>query len=271
MGRGKVYLVGAGPGEPKLLTLRALEIMRAADVVVYDRLVSKAVLDLIPERAVKLYAGKAAGHNCVPQEEINKLMISKAKDGYSVVRLKGGDPFLFARGGEEAQELRTEGVDFEVVPGVSSALAVPAYAGIPLTHRRLSSSFAIVTGHEAPLEKGSRVNWSKLASSVDTIVILMGVTTLPKASRELMAGGLSPETPVAAIEWGTTEKQRTVLFTLSEAAEGKALGQINPPSVIVVGEVAALAKELNWFNKDHPDVLMGIMTLVQARRQQKSS
>ncbi len=235
-----------------LLTLRALEVIRIADVVVYDRLVGEEILQLVPERALKFYVGKTPQRHLVPQEEINDLLISQAKMGKNVVRLKGGDPFIFARGGEEVQALKAAKTDFEIVPGITSAFAAPAYAGIPLTHRNYSSSVAIVTGHQGQSKHETAIKWARLASSVDTIVIVMGVATLRKIAGELITGGLSPETPVAAIEWATTKKQKTLIFKLGEAAKGEICGSLKSPSVIVVGKVVSLAGEPIWAHKEQP-------------------
>lgn len=246
MGHGKVFLVGAGPGDHKLLTIRAQELLKRADVVIYDRLVSKSILKLISKKAKKIYVGKELGRHELSQEKINELMISMALEGKKVVRLKGGDPFLFGRGGEEAEALADNDIDFEVVPGVTSALAAPAYAGIPLTHRNFSSSVAIVTGHQA--EKSERVvNWSKLASAVDTIVILMGVERLESITNNLIEGGLSSNTPVAIIEWGTMKRQRNLTGKLGTIAEEAKKKNVKPPAVIVIGEVVNLGRKLSWF------------------------
>jgi uroporphyrin-III C-methyltransferase len=246
MGRGKVFLVGAGPGDHRLLTIRAFELLRKADVVIYDRLVAKSILKLVPKKAKKIYVGKKSGKHELPQERINELMINKALDGKKVVRLKGGDPFLFGRGGEEAEALADNDIDFEVIPGVTSALAAPAYAGIPLTHREYSSSVAIVTGHQA--ENAEKVvNWSKLASSVDTIVILMGVERLESITNNLIEGGLKSDTPVAIIEWGTMKRQRSLIGKLGTIAKEAKERNVKPPAVIVVGEVAKLGRKLSWF------------------------
>ncbi|MDI9644827.1 MAG: uroporphyrinogen-III C-methyltransferase [Candidatus Verstraetearchaeota archaeon] len=244
--KGKVFLVGAGPGDPGLLTLRAAEILKGAEVVVYDRLVNASILGMVPEGAEMLYVGKMPRRHEVPQEEITKLLIEKAREGKVVVRLKGGDPFLFGRGGEEAEALVSEGIDFEVVPGVTSAIAVPAYAGIPLTHRDYSSSVTIVTGHRAG--DGTRsVDWGKIARSADTIVVLMGVESLDAIARGLIDGGLSPETPAAVIEKGTTEDQKVVVGTVGTIVQRAREGGVEPPAVIVVGGVAALGGKLSWF------------------------
>ncbi len=246
LGKGKVYLVGAGPGDPKLLTLRAFDIIGAADIVIFDRLVSEQILKLIPEDASKIYVGKRPrSKDAISQSEINQILIQQAEQGKTVVRLKSGDPLIFSRGGEEAEALRAAGIEFEIIPGISSALGAPAYAGIPLTHRDFSSSVAIVTGQEDPASLKSRINWSQLAQSVDTIVILMGVERLQQITKELIAGGLSKETPVAAIESGTTENQKTTLFNLESAALGHVKHLVRPPSIIVIGEVANMAKRFN--------------------------
>jgi uroporphyrin-III C-methyltransferase len=248
MGYGKVYLVGAGPGDPKLLTLKALEVLQNADVVMYDRLISEGVLRLIPEKAEKIYVGKSPGKHALTQDEINELMIREAMKGKTVVRLKNGDPFIFSRGGEEAEALASMNIEFEVVPGVSSAFAVPAYAGIPLTHRQYSSSVAVVTGSQA-LDAPKKINWGKLAGAVDTIVVLMGLRHLREIAGQLIDGGLNPDTPVAIIEWGTTEYQRTLIGRLSTIADVAEKAAFKPPSVIVIGEVVNLGRRLSWFKK----------------------
>jgi len=248
MGCGRVFLVGAGPGDPKLLTLKAFEVLKAADVIIYDRLVNKVILEFASEKAEKIYVGKARGKHSYTQEKINELMIKAALEGKTVVRLKGGDPFLFGRGGEEAEALAEKGINFEVVPGVSSALAAPAYAGIPLTHRVYASSIAIVTGSQAE-DAGKPVQWEKLAGAVDTLVILMGLEPLQNISETLMRGGLSPDTPAAVIEWGTLKKQRVLIGKLSKIADEAYAKKFKPPAVIVVGEVANLGRKLSWFKK----------------------
>jgi uroporphyrin-III C-methyltransferase len=234
---GIVYLVGAGPGAPGLITVRGLELIRAAEVIVYDRLVSPALIEEAPQSALRIFAGKTAGYHSLPQEEINALLIEHARAGRKVVRLKGGDPFVFGRGGEEVEALAEAGVAYEVVPGVSAAIAVPAYAGIPLTHRRLSSSFAVITGHEA-CKPGAKVDWTRLATAVDTLVVLMGLSNLPRIAAALISHGRAAKTPAAVIGSGTTEKQCVVVATLEDIAE-KAKS-VPPPAVIVIGEVAGL-------------------------------
>lgn len=249
MSKGKVYIVGAGPGDPGLLTVRAAEVLRGAEVVVYDRLVAPEVLKLIKRSARRIYAGKKIGAALV-QERINNIMVAEAKKGRIVVRLKGGDPMIFGRGGQEAEFLVQHHIDYEVVPGITSAIAAPAYAGIPLTHRAHSSSVLIVTGHQAASESGKTLNWKAMASAADTIVILMGAATISRRAKDLLAGGLSEDTPVAVIEWATTRKQKTKLFSLGALADIQRAGAINPPCVIVVGAVASLAKKLDWFRVD---------------------
>jgi uroporphyrin-III C-methyltransferase len=241
---GKVYLVGAGPGDRGLLTVRGLELLRSAHVVVYDQLVSAAILAEASRAAIKIYVGKHAGAHCIAQDHINGVLVDYARMGYDVVRLKGGDPFVFGRGGEEASALADAGVPFEIVPGVSSAIAVPAYAGIPLTHRGYASSFAVVTGHPAR-NANSSVDWAKLARAVDTLVILMGVKNLPQIVADLLRGGVSQETPVAVIRWGTTAEQQSVIGTLDNIAERAA--HLESPAVIVLGKVVELSGTLQWF------------------------
>ena len=249
---GRVYLVGAGPGDPGLMTVRGLEALRRADVVVYDRLVNPLLLDEAPMTARRIFAGKHAGAHCLPQSRINALLIDEAREGHVVVRLKGGDPFVFGRGGEEALALDDAGIPFEVVPGVSAAVAVPAYAGIPVTHRGLGSSFAVVTGHEDPDKGAPTVDWGRLATAVDTLVVLMGVKSLPRIVAELIAHGRSPATPVALIRWGTTEAQETVIGTLSDIVTHAARARLEPPVLTVIGDVVRLRDRLEWFEAHRP-------------------
>ena len=246
MKKGKVYLVGAGPGDPGLMTVRGLELLRRAETVVYDRLVNPVLLEEAPSEALRLFVGKGSGFHTLPQERINDILIAQARRGSLVVRLKGGDPFIFGRGGEEAEALLAAGVSFEVVPGVSSAVAVPAYAGIPLTHRKLSSSFAVITGHEACKAEPS-VDWERLSTAVDTLVVLMGLKNFPLIVGKLLAHGRAPETPVALIRWGTTEEQETVVGTLADIIDKAAA--LQPPVVVVIGEVVALRDKLHWFDE----------------------
>ena len=247
MKKGKVYLVGAGPGDQGLLTTKAQEILKRADVIVYDRLIARQILQGLPKRIVKIYVGKRSGTHSIPgQDAIPNILVTNAEKGKLVVRLKGGDPFLLGRGGEEAQKLREAGVDFEVVPGITSALAVPAYAGIPVTHRKYASSVAIVTGHEDP-KKSKRVDWNKLATAVDTIVILMGIDNLQPILKSLVEGGRNPETPVAIVERGTTRRQRVTVGKIRTMAAQAVERRIAAPAVIIVGDVVSLQKELAWF------------------------
>ncbi|HEY2990018.1 MAG TPA: uroporphyrinogen-III C-methyltransferase [Candidatus Binatia bacterium] len=242
---GKVYLVGAGPGDPGLLTVRGLDLIRQAEVIIYDRLVNPALLEEAPSAAARIFAGKATGLHSLPQEEINELMIAHARRGRRVIRLKGGDPFVFGRGGEEAEALAAAGIQFEVVPGVSSAMSVPAYAGIPLTHRQLSSSFAVITGHEA-CKAGAKIDWQRLATGIDTLVVLMGLKNLPRIAAQLIAHGRAPATPIALIRWGTTQKQEVVTGTLADIIDKSQ--SLRPPVVIVIGEVVKLRMKLDWFD-----------------------
>ncbi|HYA02261.1 MAG TPA: uroporphyrinogen-III C-methyltransferase [Syntrophobacteria bacterium] len=263
---GFVHLVGAGPGDPGLITVKAVERLRRAEVVIYDYLANDSLLDMAPPEAERIYVGKKAGAHAMSQEEINRLLVEKGRVSV-VVRLKGGDPFIFGRGGEEALALKEAGIPFEVVPGVTSAIAVPAYAGIPLTHRDLTSSVAFVTGHEVPGKDTSAIHWDRLATGVGTIVFLMGVRHLDHIASQLMTCGRAPETPVAVIRWGTTPEQQTVTGTLATIGDIAATVGISPPAIIVVGEVAALRQELNWF-EGRP--LFGKTILVTRAREQAS-
>lgn len=248
MVHGKVYLVGAGPGDPKLLTLRAAELLAKADIVIYDRLISKSILKLAPKTARKIYVGKRSGKHEVPQNKINELLVTAASEARTVVRLKGGDPFLFGRGGEEAETLAEKNIDFEVVPGVTSAVATPEYAGIPLTHRDYASAVAIVTGHRAG-DSGKPVKWDKLVSAVNTIVILMGMESLEAIVKKLQQGGLDLNKPVTIVEQGTTKNQRTFTGKLNTIVDEAKKNNVKPPAVIVIGDVAELGRKLAWFKK----------------------
>ena len=248
MAAGKVYLVGAGPGDPQLLTIKAVKLLKEADVVIFDRLVSEDIMCLAPEKAEKIYVGKRTGNHEVPQEKITEIIIEKAQAGGKIVRLKGGDPFVFGRGGEEAEALVEKGIEFEVVPGISSSVAAPMYAGIPLTHRDYAASVAIITGHRAG-DAEKPIDWAKIAAAVDTMVILMGVESLDGIVGKLLEGGVSPSKPVAIVESGTYPKQRTLISTLGNIVKDVEEKQIKPPSVIVIGEVANLGRKLAWFKK----------------------
>ena len=248
MVRGKVYLVGAGPGDPKLLTLRGAELLAKADIVIYDRLVGSSILKLAPKAAKKIYVGKQSGKHEVPQDKINALLVKAAGEGRTIVRLKGGDPFLFGRGGEEAEVLLENNIAFELVPGVTSAIAAPEYAGIPLTHRDYASAVAVVTGHRAG-DAGRPLKWDKLASAVDTIVVLMGMESIEAIVKKLIEGGMDPNRPVAVVEQGTTKNQRVFIAQLDNIVDEAKKNNVKPPAVIVIGEVAQLGRKLSWFKK----------------------
>jgi len=252
--RGKVFLVGAGPGDAELITLKGLRCLRKADVVIYDRLIGPELLDEASSQAERVFVGKASGRHSIKQEEINALLIKYARQGRVVVRLKGGDPFVFGRGGEEALALAQAGIPFEVVPGISSAIAVPAYAGIPVTQRGLASSVTIVTGHEQTSCGSYDVNWEALAMVGGTLVILMGVETLPEITQRLLNAGLHPDTPVAVIQQGTVPQQRMVADTLVSIAERARAAKIASPAVTVIGAVVALSDLLTWFETLTPQL-----------------
>jgi uroporphyrin-III C-methyltransferase len=252
---GKVFLVGAGPGDPELITLKGLRSLRKADVVVYDRLICLDLLDEAPSQARRVFAGKASGRHSMKQQEINALLITYARRGCIVVRLKGGDPFVFGRGGEEALALAQAGIPFEVVPGVSSAIAVPAYAGIPVTQRDLVSSVTIVTGHDQQSSGSSGVNWEALATLGGTLVILMGVEMLSHITQRLLSGGLNPDTPAAVIQQGTVPQQRVVKDTIVGIAERAWAARITSPAVVVIGAVVALSDPLAWFETLTPQLM----------------
>ncbi len=245
---GKVYLVGAGPGDPGLITLKGIQCLNKAEVVVYDNLLDKHLLEQSPAGAEKIYVGKRAGKHAKIQSEINRLLVDKAREGKTVVRLKGGDPFVLGRGGEEAETLAEAGISYEVVPGITSAVAVPAYAGIPVTHRALASSFAVITGHEDPGKESSNIAWEKLATGVDTLVFLMGMHNLPGIVAKLTEHGRPADTPVAVIKDGTSHRQITVVGTLANITARIEESQLSAPAVIVVGEVVNLREKLAWFD-----------------------
>lgn len=257
-----VYLVGAGAGDIGLLTLKACEVLKVADVVIYDRLADDAILNLCAG-AKKIYVGKEAGKHTLKQAEINQLLVDEARQNKIVVRLKGGDPFVFGRGGEEALYLRENDLPFEIIPGVTSAIAVPAYAGIPVTHRGIATSFAVVTGHEDPTKPESSIRWEKLSTAVDTLIFLMGVANLPQIVAKLIEFGRNPDTPAALIRWGTKPNQETFVSTLKEAPNVKIL----PPAIFIVGEVVNLREQLKWF-ETRP--LFGKKILVTRARAQAS-
>jgi uroporphyrinogen III methyltransferase/synthase len=247
MNKGKVYIIGAGPGDPGLITLKAVEALRLADVVIYDNLVNEELLKYAPARARFIYAGKQGGDHTLSQDKINDLLAKEARDGNIVARLKGGDPFIFGRGGEEAEVLAGQGVPFEVVCGVTSAIAVPAYAGIPLTHRGLTSTVAFVTGHEDPTKEKSDIDWQALAG-IGTLVFLMGVKNLGLITDALISHGKSPDTPAALIRRGTTARQEMVTGTLETIVEAARSHAMKPPAILVVGPVVELRDTLRWFD-----------------------
>lgn len=265
--RGIVYLVGAGPGDPGLLTRRGEALLRRAEVVVFDRLAAPALLELAPPTAERVYVGKQPGRHALPQAAINDLLVARGRAGRVVVRLKGGDPFVFGRGGEEALALRAAGVTYEVVPGVTSAVAAPAYAGIPVTHRGLASSVTIATGHEDPTRPASSLDWSSLARGADTLVLLMGVEHVAEIASQLMRAGRRADEPAALVRWGTTAEQETLLATLGTIAAQSAERGLQPPAVLVIGAVAGLADQLAWFER-RP--LSGRRVLVTRAREQAS-
>ncbi len=241
---GKVYLIGAGPGDPELITVKGLRYLRAADVILYDRLISLDLLDEARADAERVFVGKGPHCHTMSQAQINALMIAYARSGCTVVRLKGGDPYVFGRGGEEALALAQAGIPFEVVPGVSSAIAVPAYAGIPVTHRDYASSVTIVTGHEGHGHAAPAVNWEALAQLDGTLVVLMGVKALPDFTRRLLEAGLTPDLPAAVIQEGTTPRQRIVTGTLADIAERALAAGLSSPATTVIGRVVGLEQML---------------------------
>ena len=253
MSEGKVFFVGAGPGDPALITVRGKQLIESADAVVYDALANS---ELLPPGARETgrpelyYVGKRGGSkDSVSQQEINELLVRLAREGKRVVRLKGGDPFVFGRGSEEAQSMNDSSIEFEVVPGITAGIAAPMYAGIPVTHRGLSTSVTFVTGHEDPAKPNTQTNWSALAKSGGTIVLYMGVKTLASITHALLAGGMPPEIPAAAIQWGTHPRQRTVVATLETIASKAVEQNIAAPSIIVIGWSVVLREELNWFEQ----------------------
>ena len=264
---GTVYLVGAGPGDAGLLTLRGAELLGRADVVVYDALVNPELLRLAPGTAEIVYGGKRAKEQAIPQKDLNQLLIAKAREGKTVVRLKGGDPYVFGRGGEEAEELADAGVPFEVVPGVSSFVAVPNYAGVPLTHRGIASKLTLITGHEDPAKEASSIDWAQVAKTPGTKVIMMGTDRIGQIAETLSKHGLDSSTPVAMVRWGTTGHQQSIEGTLGTIAQVAAEAKIAAPTVAVIGEVVKLRQKLNWFEKRS---LFGQRIVVTRSREQAS-
>lgn len=261
-----VYLIGAGPGDAGLLTIKAREILEMADVVIYDKLADEKLLNYAPN-AEKIYVGKSAGRHTLKQDEINNLLVEKSKTAKNIVRLKGGDPFVFGRGGEEALTLRENNIDFEIVSGVTSAIAVPAYAGIPVTHRGVAASFAVVTGHEDPNKSESSINWEKISTAVDTLIFLMGVENLPKITAKLIENGRAKNTPAAVIRNGTKFSQQVLVSTLENISTDVEKNKIKPPAILVVGEVVKLREKLTWFENK---ILFGKKIVVTRTRTQAS-
>ena len=247
--KGTVYLVGAGPGDAGLLTMRGAELLGRADVVVYDALVNPELLRLAPKSAEIIYGGKRARDHSLSQAELNQLLITKARDGKTVVRLKGGDPYVFGRGGEEAEELADAGIPFEVVPGVSSFVAVPNYAGVPLTHRDFCSKLTLITGHEDPAKESSSIDWPQVARTPGTKVIMMGTDRIGQIAETLVGHGMDAATPIAIVRWGTTGHQQSIEGTLANIREVAAQTRIAPPTVAVIGDVVRLRSKLNWFER----------------------
>jgi uroporphyrinogen III methyltransferase/synthase len=267
MKKGKVYLIGAGPGDPELLTLKGKRCLEEADVVVGDYLADKRLLRFMNPEAEYIYVGKKAGNHTMKQHDISLLLAEKGKEGKVVARLKGGDPFVFGRGGEEIEVLKEAGVPFEEVPGVTSAIAAPAYAGIPVTHRKIAASFAVITGHEDPTKNESSIHWDKLAGGVDTLIFLMGVSNTAMIASQLIKYGRSKDTPAAFVRWGTRPYQETYTTTLENASEDvKKLG-IKPPAVFIVGDVVNLRQDMRWFD-NRP--LFGKRIIVTRSRSQAS-
>ncbi|MBW5447842.1 uroporphyrinogen-III C-methyltransferase [Cohnella sp. CFH 77786] len=267
MSAGKVYLVGAGPGDPKLITLRGLEALKRADCVVYDRLAGPQLLNRARPDAEFIYVGKLPDRHTMKQEEINRLLVDLALQGKTVIRLKGGDPTVFGRVGEEAELLRKNGVPYEIIPGITSAIAVPAYAGIPVTHRELASSFSVITGHESPDKLDLSIHWDKVTNATGTLVFLMGVAKIGYIAEQLQRYGRPPETPVALVRWGTRAEQRTLTGTLADIEERVKAAGFEPPAVIIVGDVVRQRETLAWIERKP---LFGKRVLVTRARSQAS-
>jgi uroporphyrin-III C-methyltransferase len=246
---GTVYLVGAGPGDPSLITLRAIELIKKSDVVLYDRLVSKKIISMIPKKTKSVYVGRMVGDDYKHQDDTNELMVEYAKTKRRVVRLKGGDPIIFGRGGEEAEYLKKHKIKFEIIPGITSGIGSATYAGIPLTHRKFASSVTFVTGHEDFEKNKEDVRWKKLAKSTDTIVVMMGLGRISIICKQLSAGGMEKNMPVAVIQDGTTTKQKIVIGTISNIVQKVKQSKIKPPSIIIIGKVVSLSKTIGWRKK----------------------
>lgn len=267
MAKGKVYLVGAGPGDPKLITVRGLEALKRSDVVVFDRLAGPQLLNHAKPDAERIYVGKLPDRHTMKQEEINQLLVDLALQGKTVIRLKGGDPTVFGRVGEEAGLLRKNGIIYEIIPGITSAIAVPAYAGIPVTHRDMASSFSVITGHESPDKLDLSIYWDKVTNATGTLVFLMGVAKIAYISEQLIKHGRSPDTPVALVQWGTRAEQRTVVGTLSDIDARVKAANLKPPAVIIVGDVVRQRETLSWI-ENKP--LFGQRILITRARSQAS-
>ena len=265
--KSTVYLTGAGPGDAKLITLRALELIKRADCIIYDYLANPALLEFADKSCKIIYVGKRGGVHTLPQGKINGLLVASAKKYKTIVRLKGGDPFIFGRGAEEALYLKKHKINFEIIPGVTSAIAVPGYAGIPLTERTKNSSVGFITGHVDPTKEESGLHWQSLARGLGTLVFLMGVGNVESISKKLIGAGKPKNTSVAVIRWGTTARQKTVIGNLGSIAEVVRKNKITPPSIIVVGEVVGLRKQLNWFETKP---LFGQKIIVTRTREQAS-
>ena len=265
---GYVYLVGAGPGDIGLITVKGLECIKKADVIVYDRLANPRLLSYAKPDAKFIYVGKTPDHHTLKQEEINQVLVDEALKNQVVTRLKGGDPYVFGRGGEEGETLRENAVPFEVVPGITSAIAVPSYAGIPVTHRHLTSTFTVITGHEDPLKATSQINWDRLAKDPGTLIFLMGVGHLEQIVQQLTTNGKSANTPIALIRWGTRPEQQVVVGTLATIVDDVKKAGLTSPAIIIVGDVVTMRDTLSWF-EDKP--LFGQRILVTRAREQASA
>ncbi|WP_416148389.1 uroporphyrinogen-III C-methyltransferase [Salipaludibacillus sp. HK11] len=250
---GTVFFVGAGPGDPELMTIKGVKSLEKADVIVYDRLVNKALLDYAKPLTELIYCGKKPDRHLIPQDQINQILVDKASKGKNVVRLKGGDPGIFGRVGEEAEFCANHHIKFEIIPGITSGISAPMYAGIPLTHRELSSSCAFITGHKCVDSARKEIQWNKIATSVDTLVFYMGVGNIEMIQEQLLLHGRSSTTPVALVRWGTTDRQSTLTGTLDNISQKVAEAKFRSPAIIVVGEVVNLREKLAWFEESNAD------------------